>query len=507
MVQLGETIGNYRVIATLGEGGMGSVFLAEHPVIGRKAALKVIHPQHARNPEVVARFINEAAAINRVGHPHIVEVTDFGRTPGGDFYFAMEYLEGRALSEVIAREAPFAPERASAIAIQIADALGASHASGVIHRDVKPENVFLVRRGDDPAFVKVLDFGLAKLVHPAAGRPHATRTGIIMGTPYYMSPEQCEARSEIDHRADIYSLGIVLFEMLTGHLPFGGTAAGEILIKHLTMQAPLARGLVPGLPETFDTILHRALAKRPADRFASMELFREALRAPLTHAAAFPAPRAQEDPSRRVRAAQPMSRAEIVRRRTLPAVVPKAAAGIAFDKALDRVPRNKAPRNIALLTVAATAGGLLAAGVGHAGAFKRTVLLAPRAVLASQASAMAPAPRPRPLDAVPLTFTSDPTGATVVAADGSTIGLTPLSIRVPPSARPLRYRFEMPGFVTKEMESIPSVAGSMFVRLEPEGTRGARDPEADVAAARRRARASFQRSLDADGVLAPSFGK
>ncbi|HVU51796.1 MAG TPA: serine/threonine-protein kinase [Polyangia bacterium] len=517
MVQLGETIGNYRVVAQLGEGGMGSVFLAEHPVIGRKAALKVIHPQHARNPEVVARFVNEAAAINRVGHPHIVEVTDFGRTPGGDFYFAMEYLEGRALSDLIAREAPFAPERAIAIAIQIADALGASHASGVIHRDVKPENVFLVTRGDDHAFVKVLDFGLAKLVSPTDARPRATRSGIVMGTPYYMSPEQCEARGEIDHRADIYSLGVVLFEMLTAHLPFGGAAAGEVLMKHLTMQPPLARSLVPDLPEALDTILHRALAKRPADRFATMELFREALRAPLEHAAAHPPSWTAGELSRRARAAQPMSRAEIARRQSPPAAgptTPGAPAGHVFDEALDRVPRHKAPRNLALAAAAAMVAGLLAAGAGHAGAFKRTVLLAPGVVLAasqhavlaaSQQALAAPAPRPKPADTVSLTFTSDPPGATVVAADGAIVGLTPLSIQVPPSERPARYRFELPGFATKEMESIPQVSSSMFVRLEPDEARGSH--ASDAAVARRRARSSFQRSLDADGVLAPSFDK
>jgi serine/threonine-protein kinase len=509
MVELGETVGNYRVVAKLGEGGMGAVYLAEHPIIGRKAALKVINPQHARNPEVVSRFINEAAAINRVGHPHIVEVTDFGRTPQGDFYFTMEYLDGRSLSDIIAREAPFAPERALAIAIQIADALGASHAHGVIHRDVKPENVFLVTRGDDRAFVKVLDFGLAKLVNVGGGRPHATRTGIIMGTPYYMSPEQCEARGEIDHRADIYSLGVVLFEMLTAHLPFGGNAAGEILMKHLTMRPPLARSLIPQLPEALDLILHRALAKRPTERFATMELFREALRAPMEHAAAFAASWAPGDPSRRVRAAQPMSRAEIARRQTLQGPRPPTRAAAArhlLGETLDRVPRNTVPRNVALAAVAVALGGLLAAGAGHAGAVKRTALLAPQAVLAASQAVLAPAAaRPSRPRTVALTFRSDPAGATVIAADGSTIGLTPISIEVPPSERPARYRFALPGFATKEMESIANASTSMFVRLEPEAARVNRDPEA--AAARRRVRSSFQHSLDADGVLAPSFDK
>jgi len=176
-------------------GGMGDVYLAEHPVIGRKAALKVIHPQHARNADVVARFVNEASAISRIGHEHIVEVTDFGRAPSGDFYFIMEYLEGVALADLIAREAPLQVARALAIAAQIADALTASHAHGVIHRDLKPENVFLVTRGEDQTFVKVLDFGLAKLLHEDGAAPHQTRKGIVMGTPFYMSPSSARARA------------------------------------------------------------------------------------------------------------------------------------------------------------------------------------------------------------------------------------------------------------------------------------------------------------------------
>src|SRR5262249_47875058 len=162
------------------EGGMGVVFRAEHPVIARRAALKAIHPEFALSPEVVGRFVNEARVISEIGHEHIVDVTDFGRTPEGDFYFIMELLAGEALSDEIGRAAPFAPERALAIAAQIADALGASHAHGVVHRDLKPENVFLVARGGTRDFVKVLDFGLAKLVDGDAASARRTNAGMIM---------------------------------------------------------------------------------------------------------------------------------------------------------------------------------------------------------------------------------------------------------------------------------------------------------------------------------------
>jgi serine/threonine-protein kinase len=417
----------------------------------------------------------------------------------------MEYLDGRALSDIIAREAPFPAARALAIAAQIADALGAAHAHGVIHRDLKPENVFLVARGDDPAFVKVLDFGLAKLVNVDGGLPHETRAGIVMGTPYYMSPEQCEGRGEIDARADIYSLGIVLFEMLTGHLPFGGAATGEILMKHLTMRPPAARSLVPELPDALDAILDRALAKRPAQRFATMALLRAALLEPAGYAATAPRSWVPDALPRRLRGAQPMSRAEIARRRTLAATRPTTldAGAVAVDaEVVDRVPVHTAPRIAAILAVMAVAGAVLAAGVGNAGAVRRAVMLAPQAVLAVSRSAAATTP-PGPAGTVTLTFASEPSGASIVDADGTKLGLTPLSIRVARSGRPARYRFEKAGFAPKDMESIPNVASSMFVRLQPEEPRG----DADTSAARARAKRRFQQSLDRDGVLAPSFAE
>jgi eukaryotic-like serine/threonine-protein kinase len=273
MIAIGQTVGNYRVTEKLGEGAMGVVFLAEHPVIGRKAALKVIHPQHARNAEVVSRFVNEARVLNEIGHEHIVQVTDFGRTERGDFYFIMEYLDGEPLSEWILREGPAAPTRALAIAAQIADALDASHRHGIIHRDLKPENVFIVPRGG--SFVKVLDFGLAKLLHGHTA--YETLTGTIMGTPCYMAPEQCSGRGMIDERTDVYALGVVLFEMLTGRVPFGGESHGEVLNGHINKRPPAPSSVVSSLSPVLDALVLRALAKDPAKRFSSMANFRAAL--------------------------------------------------------------------------------------------------------------------------------------------------------------------------------------------------------------------------------------
>src|SRR5688572_303669 len=200
---IGATIGNYKVVAKLGEGGMGSVYLAEHPLIGKKVALKVLHEEYSANNEVVGRFFNEAKAVNDIGHPNIVDIIDYGvvQTPTGPgfVYFIMEFLAGDALSTLIQRESPVPPERALHIASQVADCLSASHAKGIIHRDLKPDNIFLIQRQREKDFVKVLDFGIAKLTNND-GKSSRTRTGIVMGTPAYMSPEQCEGRGNIDHR-------------------------------------------------------------------------------------------------------------------------------------------------------------------------------------------------------------------------------------------------------------------------------------------------------------------
>ena len=311
MIDVGHTVGNYRITAMLGQGGMGTVFLAEHPVIGSKVALKAIHPEFAGSAEVFARFVNEAKAVNQIGHDHIIDITDFGTATTGDYYFMMEYLEGDTLSGAIKRDGPFPPARALNIAAQIADALDASHGHGVIHRDLKPENVFLIERDGVQDFVKVLDFGLAKLTNPDDFATYESRAGAVMGTPFYMSPEQCEGRPNIDHRADVYALGVILFEMLTGMVPFGGEGFGAIIVKHVTVPPPAARSIVPDLPASMDSILFRSLAKEPGQRFQTMAEFREALLDPERYGAADPAPsRSSPDLAVRVREAEPMARTD-----------------------------------------------------------------------------------------------------------------------------------------------------------------------------------------------------
>jgi len=476
MIDVGQTVGNYNVTARLGEGGMGVVYLVEHPVIGRKAALKAIHPHFGRNPEVISRFITEAKSINQIGHEHIVDVTDFGTTPSGDFYFIMDYLQGESLASVLQDAAPFPPERALRIALQIADALQASHEHGVIHRDVKPDNIILVAHGEDRDFVKVLDFGLAKLVGSEAVTTRNTRRGSVLGTPYYMAPEQCEGKNEIDHRADIYSLGVILFEMLTGKLPFGGTGYGEVLLKHMTVPAPAARSLVPSLSPALDAILFRALAKSPSDRFQSMAELSAALLDPEGFAASLPEPRAHSDLSGRRRAAVPMTRLEMNTRATLVTLAEGAGRASSAKSTLREgigeidgdaiaIPRTRYGRGLLLV------GTVLAALVVFVTAAYRRP--AARVVAAAEAVGRPATVRlkaaaeafSRPAT-VRLNFSSDPVGAIVVRPDGLVLGVTPLSTDVPYGDVATKYVVQKAGFLPKTVAVVPNLPWPIFAVLE-----------------------------------------
>jgi serine/threonine-protein kinase len=282
---IGQTIGNYLVTQKLGEGGMGSVYLAEHPSIGKKVALKVLHSEFSTNQEVAQRFFHEAKAVNDIGHPNIVDIVDFGILSAGHgreqlVYFIMEYLAGMTLSHLIRTEAPLPPERALTIALQVADALSASHKCGIVHRDLKPDNIILLQRGRERDFVKLLDFGIAKLTGGSAMGSHRTRTGIVMGTPAYMSPEQCEGRDSVDLRTDVYALGIVIYEMLTGRVPFLGEGYGEILVQHLT-QRPTPVSSFRMLQAHVEVVVMKALEKRADMRYPTMEEFMRAMSDPV----------------------------------------------------------------------------------------------------------------------------------------------------------------------------------------------------------------------------------
>jgi tRNA A-37 threonylcarbamoyl transferase component Bud32 len=270
---IGEVFGNYRVIAKLGEGGMGAVYLAEHPNIGRKVAIKMIRPAFSDDPETLRRFVREARSTASLRHPALVDIMDYGvHEKTGSAYIIMEYLEGESLDARLEREGRLTPARAAAIARQIALGMAAAHRAGIIHRDLKPGNVHLISDPDRPGLdvVKVLDFGIVKLANNDTGAGPTTRTDVLLGTPRYMAPEQCRGGGLLDHRADIYSLGCLLYEALAGRPPFAYQWPGELIAAHLgEMPAPL-RALEPGVPEGLESIVMRAIAKDPAQRQPTM---------------------------------------------------------------------------------------------------------------------------------------------------------------------------------------------------------------------------------------------
>jgi tRNA A-37 threonylcarbamoyl transferase component Bud32 len=278
---VGRTVGNYRVVSRLGEGGMGVVYLAEHPRLGRRVAVKFLRPELARGKRILKRFFNEARAATAIRHPGIVDVYDFGTLADGSSYITMEFLEGESLAARLKRTPRQTVVAGLDIALQVAGALGASHSKKIIHRDLKPDNLFLVADPHTPGLerVKVLDFGIAKLGLDGGDASVRTRTGSVLGTPLYMSPEQCRGSPAVDHRTDIYSLGVVLYEMLCGRPPFVGRAYGELAFLHIGTPAPSPRTHNPNLSPALEDLLLRTLAKEPEQRFDSMAHLEAALRA------------------------------------------------------------------------------------------------------------------------------------------------------------------------------------------------------------------------------------
>jgi len=273
---IGKTIdGRYLVEAILGEGGMGVVYSGRHKVIDKRVAIKVLRGEMARNKEITERFLQEAKAASSIGNPHIIDISDFGTLPDGSTYFVMEFLGGKSLTDVIAAVRPMPLPRLISIAKQIAAGLSAAHAAGIVHRDLKPDNVIILDRsapgstsgGKD--FVKILDFGIAKVGGEAS---RLTQAGSIFGTPHYMSPEQA-AGTQVDRRTDIYALGIILYEMASGKVPFDADNFMGILTQHMYKAAVPILALVPTpeIPPGLDAIIQKCLSKKVDGRFASMD--------------------------------------------------------------------------------------------------------------------------------------------------------------------------------------------------------------------------------------------
>jgi serine/threonine protein kinase len=264
-------IGQYRILRKIGEGGMGMVFVGEHILLKRRAAIKTLLPALSAQRDIVERFFNEARATSAISDPGVVQIFDFGYHVDGTAYIVMELLEGESLAARIDRLGQLSISDSLRIARQAASSLAAAHAGNIVHRDLKPENLFLIADGEAQGGerTKILDFGICKLGGDA-DLTH-TQTGVVFGTPVYMSPEQCRGAGPVDHRSDIYTLGCVLFHMLTSRPPFECEGAGDFVIAHIQQDPPAPSELVPALPPMVDALVLRCLAKAPDDRFQSMD--------------------------------------------------------------------------------------------------------------------------------------------------------------------------------------------------------------------------------------------
>ncbi len=271
--------GKYRIVRLLGEGGMGAVFEGENTRIHRRVAIKVLHKSVAGQEDVVQRFEREAQAAGRIGSEHIVEVLDLGDLPNGDRYMVMEFMDGESLSERIEKTGRLDPVDIVPIAEQLLEALGAAHGAGIIHRDLKPDNIYLLKQqAGRKDFLKILDFGISKF-SPLSGESglSMTRTGSVMGTPYYMAPEQAKGGKDLDHRADLYSAGVLLYECATGVVPFNAETFNELLFKIVLESPPPVEERVPGIDLDFAAIVRKSMERDADDRYATAEEFRAAI--------------------------------------------------------------------------------------------------------------------------------------------------------------------------------------------------------------------------------------
>jgi serine/threonine-protein kinase len=417
----GTQVGEYQVTGKLGEGGMGTVFAAVHPVIGKKVAIKVLNAGLSQDESIVQRFVQEARSVNQIGHRNIVDIFAFGQLPSGRQYFVMEFLSGKSLKQWL-DEGPMSYADAFSVLHEVADALSAAHAEGIVHRDLKPDNIFLAENKRGGKTVKLLDFGIAKLLRGDDGHGvHQTRTGAPMGTPLFMSPEQCLGKP-VDARTDIYSLGVIMFELFTGRLPFPGPSYIETVNGHIS-QAPPNPTELADIPEPLAAVILHCLEKDPANRPATVDELRATLNKVATEMGTEGRKTSGQHPT--------LGTATPVRRTPLPRTTPPPAASPAAAK-----------KPIALYAVGgAVVAALLGGGV----------------VMMRRSPPPAPVAPPAAAPHVSLQVLSNPGGAAVFVDGKKQPLLTPYTYDLP-YAPNLKLRVELPGYAAYE-ENVALAAG------------------------------------------------
>jgi eukaryotic-like serine/threonine-protein kinase len=472
----------YKVIKKLGEGGMGAVYLAQHQVLEKNVALKVLHGEFARKPDLVERFMQEAKAASRIRHENVIDISDFGATPDGVVFFAMELLSGHDLHEEVARarlSGHLLPwSRTKKIFLQICSALTAAHARGIVHRDLKPENIYLVEFLGDPDFVKLLDFGIAKLtdVSTEEGGRKLTKTGMLFGTPEYMSPEQARG-DQVDHRVDVYAMGCILFQLVTNRVPFEADNFMGVLSQHLTADPPQIA------PETFDQIgapraltdvIDKALEKDRNRRWQTIEELANAVRqvsgdpSPADKPAHVRAANVAA-PNQTTRARPPTNQIEPIRAEATGRIktqwtgnlkVPEVAA----DETGAREKQKKSSLPLIL-------GVLAVAGIGAVVAvmmLQKDPPATPPVTEPEGSAAVVTPPQPPPPqipqepplpDMVTIKFESTPKGADVIdVSTNNTLGKTPYTFTVPGSKTPRQFKFRLKNYGDSTVELVPNRA-------------------------------------------------
>lgn len=452
---IGQTLdGRYLIERQLGRGGMGLVYQAKHVMLGKRLAIKVLKEEVSNDEQVMARFRREAQSASAIGSQHICDVSDFGTLPDGSTYFVMEYLDGPSLKGALEKQNPMPVPRIVDIGIQLCDALGAAHERGIVHRDLKPDNIHLVKQGNRIDFVKVLDFGIAKVGGASAKK--LTAAGQVFGTPHYMSPEQCAGR-EVDLRTDIYAIGVMLYEMSCGRVPFDADNLMGVLTKHVYENPIPPREFPPPVqvPPGLEAVILKCLAKQPDQRYQTMA----GLRSDLV------AVRDGSTPDAVMHAVRSVPRTQMISSDSIPLLV-GAVPGTPISHAMEAPapPKSRAGLMVAALFImvllaAAAFGAAFYFGEGGLGAEDPVADVTPPPLpvedpvadvtppVADVTPPAVPVVPPQTQEAVTVTVQSDPTGAEVYGADGSLLGNTPFEIERPGAADgPVQLTLRRAGF-------------------------------------------------------------
>jgi serine/threonine-protein kinase len=461
---IGTTVaGRYKILRKLGEGGMGVVYLAEHVFIEKKVAIKILSDDMSRKADLVARFMQEAKAASKIGHENIIDITDFGETASGGVFFVMEFLDGADLSHYIREGGPMSIDRVRYIFNQICRALGAAHSKGIIHRDMKPENIYLITREGKADWVKVLDFGIAKISSLDEGGSRLTRTGMIFGTPEYMSPEQARG-DKPDHRVDVYAAGCILYEMLTGDVPFHAETFMGVLTKHMfeQPQPPSQRAPDQHISPELEEVVLKALAKDRDQRYQNMKDLALAFEGAVGGDATL----AWGNEGSGVMNVPKGETSNLVRLGG--ATARKMPAANITGAPITDGPKSRMPMILGLVALLAIGGGA-AVVVLNKKPPPPTVTPNPVVQKVEPKPVEKPVEKPKPVEPVisKISLESTPSGADVFAG-AEKLGVTPATLEYKPDTAPFEVSLRKKGFKEQKLKVSPDRSRDYVVELSAE---------------------------------------